>query len=177
MFQVDYDIKYISGISNSAADALSLYPYIQAESVAVNTIAFDPAILDKVRSSYTSDTFFGPIIASPTNYANIYEFDNGLLFFENRLCVPRERTIPEYLLSLHHDGQNHFGYEKTYEKITRDYFWPGLDKDVKTYIKSCESCAQQGINSTSPGTSSLHANPRWTFHRGGNGFRRPHSQV
>ena len=74
--------------SNSDADALSRYRYVQAESAAVNTIAFDPAILHKLRSSYDSDTFFGPVIANPANYASIYEFDNSLLFFENRLCVP-----------------------------------------------------------------------------------------
>jgi hypothetical protein len=90
MSQFDYDIKYIPSISNSAADALSRYPYIQAETSAVNTIAFEPAILDKVRQSYTFDTFFSSIIANPANYASIYEFDNGLLFFENRLCVHQE---------------------------------------------------------------------------------------
>ena len=129
-----------------------------AETSAVNAIAFDPAILDKVRQSYASDPFFGSVIANPANYASIYEFDNGLLFFENRLCIPRERTTREYLLSLHHDGQNHFGYEKTYEMITRDYFWPGLDKDVKTYIKSCESCARNKT-STEALRGLLHSMP------------------
>src|SRR5579859_1689497 len=64
----------------------------------------------------------------------------------------------EYLLSLHHDGQNHFGYEKTYEMITRDYFWPGLDKDVKKYIKSCESCARNKTSTHAP-RGLLHSMP------------------
>jgi hypothetical protein len=42
--------------------------------------------------------------------------------------------------------------------ITGDYFWPGLDKDVKTYIKSCESCARNKPSTHAP-RGLLHSMP------------------
>ena len=164
MSQFDYDIKYIPDISNSAADALFWYPYIQVKISALNTIAFDPVILDKVHLSYKSNSFFNSIIANPANYVSIYEFDNSLIFFKNHLCISGERTTYKYLPSLHYDDQNHFGYEKTYQIITWDYFWPELDKDVK-------------FNSCSLRTSSLYANSWRMFHRSHHKFYRPYSQM
>jgi hypothetical protein len=42
--------------------------------------------------------------------------------------------------------------------VTRDYFWLGLDKDVKTYIKSCESCARKKVSTHAP-RGLLHFTP------------------
>jgi hypothetical protein len=72
------------------------------------------------------------------------------------LCIPAsDRKTRETLLLLHHDVQNHFGRRKTRLAITRDYFWPGLDHDVKEYIRSCDSCARNKT-STQPPTGLLH---------------------
>jgi hypothetical protein len=156
--QYDFDIRYIPGVSNSAADALSRYPYVQEETSALSVVAFNPAILETVRNSYKKDSFFGAVITNPEHYASIYEFDNGLIFFENRLCVPNERTVRGPLLDLYHDAKNHFGYSKTYDTIAREYFWPGLDKDVKNYIKTCDSCARNKASTHAP-AGLLHSMP------------------
>jgi hypothetical protein len=85
----------ISGISNSATDALSRYSYAQVLKLASNydpisthidatsIVEFDEVILASVRDHYESDTFFGPVTLHPERYP-LYEFKNRLIFFEGR---------------------------------------------------------------------------------------------
>jgi RNase H-like domain found in reverse transcriptase len=68
----DTQMRHIPGISNSAADALSRYPYVQAKEEregstisAVSLVEFDPEVLRLVRASYPNDGLFAPVIKNP----------------------------------------------------------------------------------------------------------------
>lgn len=43
---------------------------------------------------------------------------------------------------MHHDlpSAGHPGRWKTYELISRNYWWPGLTTDVKKYVAGCDIC-------------------------------------
>ena len=157
----DFDIHHIPGIANSAADALSRYPYVQSAGAtvsAITSVTIDTAILQSVKEAYTDDKLFGPVIANPERYP-AYTLVDGALYLENRLCIPAfDRKTRETLLLLHHDVQNHFGRRKTRSAIARDYFWPGLDQDVDEYIRTCDSCARNKT-STQPPAGLLHPMP------------------
>jgi hypothetical protein len=162
----DTDIRHIPGISNSAADALSRYPFVQSSNdiqdlqvCAVSTVEFDCNILKSVRSAYKDDKLFGPVIQNPDRYGSIWQIEDGLIFFEGRLCVPsNDRKSREILLKLHHDNQVHFGVEKTCRSIAMDYYWPGLSRDVDNYIKSCTTCAVNKSSTQAP-AGLLHSMP------------------
>jgi RNase H-like domain found in reverse transcriptase/Integrase zinc binding domain len=47
-------------------------------------------------------------------------------------------------------AQNHFGVAKTRAAISRDYFWPGVTRDVETYIRYCEPCAHSKSSTQAP---------------------------
>ena len=67
-------------------------------------------------------------------------------FRENRLFVP-EPTRREILQLFHdHPLAGHPGQQETYLKIQKDYWWPGISKDVKNYVKGCGICQQFKIN-------------------------------
>jgi hypothetical protein len=54
--------------------------------------------------------------------------------------VPEEERM-ETLRLVHDDlSAGHFGEKKTYELLTRNYWWPGCRKMVKEYVKTCEVC-------------------------------------
>ena len=46
------------------------------------------------------------------------------------------------ILSLAHDHQlaGHLGVNKTYDRVLRHFFWPGLKRDVVQFCKSCHVC-------------------------------------
>ena len=163
----DMDIRYIPGISNSAADALSRYPYVQ-QNIAVpikeeyidelSTFELDDKVLNSIREHCPSDNLFGPVIESPDQYP-LYDIVDGLIYFEGRLAIPsNDRGTRNTLMELHHDKSNHFGQTKTIKSITRELYWPGVAADVETYIKSCTSCAQNKSSTQRP-AGLLHPMP------------------
>ena len=44
----------------------------------------------------------------------------------------------------------HPGQYKTLELITRDYWWPGIKRDVKSYVLTCEKCQETKIHRNKP---------------------------
>ena len=50
-------------------------------------------------------------------------------------------TLREELIRDVH-GLGHLGMGKTLELMQRRYYWPGMTRDVKSYIKGCKECQQ-----------------------------------
>ena len=49
--------------------------------------------------------------------------------------------VNEILYSMHDDiTSGHLGCDKTFDKISTNYFWPGMRADIKQYVDSCETC-------------------------------------
>jgi hypothetical protein len=155
----DTDIHHILGISNSTADALSRYPYVQNSAInAVSIMEFNDEVLESVRQGYTQDSLFGPVIKNPERYP-AYQYDDGLLFHDERLCIPAQsRLAKERLLTQYHDDSTHLGIKKTYDAIRVFYFWPSLLQDTKDFVQSCRSCARNKSTTQAP-AGFLHSMP------------------
>ena len=68
---------------------------------------------------------------------------DGFLYYFGRLYVPNNRILRSDLLVEAHDSplSGHLGIKKTLYKLSRFYYWPHMDKEVKEYVKSCLACA------------------------------------
>jgi len=71
--------------------------------------------------------------------------DDRLYYLSNKEEEVRPRLyIPQMLrnkiLEQCHDAIGHMGIDKTYELISRKYYWPRLYKQVTTYVNSCVTC-------------------------------------
>ena len=81
--EFDFDIQHIPSITNTAADALSWYPFAQVNEVLI--IEVDSKVLQKIKETYKDDPFFAPILCNSSHYAPYYEFSNeGLLYTKTR---------------------------------------------------------------------------------------------
>ena len=49
-------------------------------------------------------------------------------------------TLKNKLINEFHDTTGHPDYERTYYVILRNFYWPNLRKDVKSYVKLCPKC-------------------------------------
>ncbi|KRK05548.1 uncharacterized protein Dyak_GE28019, partial [Drosophila yakuba] len=62
-----------------------------------------------------------------------------------KLCVPEEE-IQQILAENHCQAEaGHMGMFKTARRIRNKYFWPQLTKDVRKFVRSCESCQQYKV--------------------------------
>uniref|UniRef100_A0A671UEB7 Gypsy retrotransposon integrase-like protein 1 n=1 Tax=Sparus aurata TaxID=8175 RepID=A0A671UEB7_SPAAU len=73
-------------------------------------------------------------------YASLQD-DWGTL---TQVVVPKPRR--QEILVLAHDNPlaGHLGVNKTYDRILRCFFWPGLKRDVRQYCKTCHVCQVAG---------------------------------
>ncbi len=73
-----------------------------------------------------------------------YSLSDGLLFFNDLLYVPDSPNLRLSILAQVHDSPSagHFGQAKTFELLTRDYWWPSCRAFVNDYVKSCDICAR-----------------------------------
>lgn len=61
-----------------------------------------------------------------------------------QLVVPVKFRLQVLTLGHDHDLAGHLGVKKTYDRILRYFFWPGLKADVVKHCKSCHRCQLAG---------------------------------
>jgi len=68
-----------------------------------------------------------------------WQIEEGLVLKEGRVYVPKDEKLRVEIIRLHHDTPiaGHGGQWKTVELITRNYWWPGVMKEVKRYVEGC----------------------------------------
>ena len=71
-----------------------------------------------------------------------WQIEEGLVLKEGRVYVPKDEKLRVEIIRLHHDTliAGHGGQWKTVELVTRNYWWPGVTKEVKRYVEGCDQC-------------------------------------
>ena len=62
-----------------------------------------------------------------------WQIEEELILKEGRVYVPKEEKLRTEIIWLHHDTPiaGHGGQWKTVKLVTRNYWWPGVTKEVK----------------------------------------------
>jgi hypothetical protein len=70
---------------------------------------------------------------------NYQDHEHGIITYQNRIYIPHDNDLRNEIIRLHHDtiAAGHPGRYKTHEMITRDYWWPRLQADIRRYIDGC----------------------------------------
>lgn len=77
---------------------------------------------------------------------------NGLYYLNGKLVIPADDALKRSIISEYHDppARGHPGIARTAEHILRNYWWPGLTKDVKDYISTCDHCQKNKSKTVKP---------------------------
>jgi hypothetical protein len=69
---------------------------------------------------------------------------DDLVLFNGLVYVPDDDAIKLEILRQCHDSPiaGHLGQAKTFELVTRDFFWPRIRRFVKRYVSTCDTCAR-----------------------------------
>jgi hypothetical protein len=70
------------------------------------------------------------------------EHKNGYLYYKSKLYIPNHEELRTELIRLCHDkpASGHPGRNKTYELLSREYYWPGMFRSVDRWSRNCHTC-------------------------------------
>jgi len=65
-----------------------------------------------------------------------------LVLKEERVYVLKDEKLRVEIIQLHYNMliAGHGGQWKTVKLVTRNYWWPGITKEVKQYVEGCDQC-------------------------------------
>ena len=72
---------------------------------------------------------------------------NGYLRHRERLWVPSFEPLTTALIQDVHDSvvSGHPGRDATMALVTRQFFWPGMSKDIRQFVRNCDTCGRTTI--------------------------------
>lgn len=145
-FQGVLPIEYYAGKLNQVADGLSRRPDHQPEvteeinitSVAIHT----DQLLDEIREAIKHDPTIEDLYRHPRQHPHINLRNNLVYWKGTRLYIPNDDKLRAKIFHECHDTpiSGHLGTAKTTELITKYFYWPGIQEEIKQYVKTCNSC-------------------------------------
>jgi len=84
---------------------------------------------------------------------------DGIMYKEGKVYVPKDKKLWAEIIRLHHNTPvgGYGGQWKTVELVTRNFWWPGVTKEVKQYVEGCDAC-QRNKNRTEQPVGKLMPN-------------------
>jgi len=72
---------------------------------------------------------------------------DGIMYKKGKVYMPKDEKLRAEIVRLHHDTSigGHGGQWKIVELVTRNFWWPGVTKEVKRYVEGCNACQQNKI--------------------------------
>ena len=66
----------------------------------------------------------------------------GVLWFENRIVVPKDRQLRKQILDEVHLSKFsiHPGSTKMYQDLRQNYWWTRIKREIAKYISECDVC-------------------------------------
>ena len=160
--QFDFEIKYRKGILNRVADTLSRDPLSdnmegQSDLDPVYTLEdFAPCSWydSKKKAVETNPTAFPDYCIKEgrlyRHFWDLSDMTESDMTDPWKICVPKSTRIA--VLKENHDQPTagHLGIAKTTARIARRYYWPGMFRDIATYVRRCASCQRYKSSQRTP---------------------------
>ena len=153
-----YTVVYKSGKLHQDADCLSRYPVADRPSTSTASIdcVFSLSQLLSLGDELRRDPHISQIMqrlrSSPHDASvRMFAFKDDTLYRRNLSPVGPALlpVVPKHLRStvLHelHDAPTagHLGVSRTYDRVRRRFYWPGLARSVRRYVNACEVCQRR----------------------------------
>eukprot|EP00253_Pinus_taeda_P015903 PITA_15903 len=143
----DFDIKHLQGKENKVADALSRKVQNLYE---ISISGWKSPFLEIIKEIADQDTEYQELKSQLQQSAKKdsqqeYEVDDaGRIYFKKRLYVPNQSRIKNLIMDEFHVSHyaGHPGYQKMITAIRKEYFWPGMKKNIIEYLSQCLECQQ-----------------------------------
>ncbi|KAK5840031.1 hypothetical protein PVK06_008898 [Gossypium arboreum] len=77
---------------------------------------------------------------------------DGCLRFRERICVPKNNELIRKILDEAHSGclSVHPRSTKMYNDLKKEYWWPGMKRDISEFVSKCLVCQQVEVEHQVP---------------------------
>ena len=120
----------------------------------VNQLELNVIGFEHIKDLYAHDpTFSIPYAKCLMHTSWERHYINGdYLMRANKLCIP-ESSLHLLLLQEAHGGglMGHFGRDKTFATLSKNYFWPKMFRDVNRFTNRCSTCRKAKYKAQSHG--------------------------
>ena len=136
-------------LSDSGTDGEVFMSGSYVAALTARAIQFSVTFLDRVRECSRADGTYVDILkrvkdghSGKKDPLKDFAIEGGLLYYKKRLYIPDNNELRLEVAIDSHDSRvaGHFGQEKTLELMTRNFYWPELDKWINEYVRSCDIC-------------------------------------
>jgi len=81
-----------------------------------------------------------------------WKLNEDLVLKEGKIYMPKDEKLRAEVIRLHHDmpAAGHGGRWKTVELVMRNYWWPGVTRDVGKYVEGCDLCQRMKNRTKEP---------------------------
>lgn len=120
------------------------------------TIMLPEEVRELYEIAYRSDETLQDILAairvSKTRHPKIQlsqcQVRHGYLYYRERLYVPDDDELYAELTRLCHEipAAGHPGRARTYQMMSRDYYWPGMSAYIRRWVRNCHMCIRTKPN-------------------------------
>lgn len=147
MQQFNYEIAYLPGELNGWADLFSrslATPRMPKEQVDPEIGVFAVTLEENVPHG-SLDSIMAEIrkaslqVSVPPVPDAVFDESRGFWVTDEHVFVPSEGSLRSKLIHLAH-SEFHTGSESLYLRLSKDYFWEGMRKDIENVCSSCLDC-------------------------------------
>ena len=153
----DYQSVNVVGDTPHETDTfLKPHQFLFATST-VSILSINSELQNRIRAALNDDEFLAehlqyiqnPALDRPPEVDRTlknYRMADGLVLFRNLIYIPNN-SIKLSIMQSHHDSptSGHFGQAKTFELISREFYWPQMRKFINQYIQSCDVCCRNKL--------------------------------
>ena len=110
----------------------------------------DVSLREQLKKAQTYDTEVSQALASivkngpqsVTKGLEDWNLEDGIILFRRHVYVPKDISLRRDIVKSHHDhlATGHPGRWKTYELVSREYWWPGMSTFVREYVDASGKC-------------------------------------
>lgn len=108
-----------------------------------------PITREELLKCQRSDDSLRPLFQETEKGSSIYRLQEGILYRQDLSGTTPDKdliVVPEghrkKVLSAAHDQAGHIGSRKTTRLLQQHFYWPGMGRDVKDWVKTCHTCRQ-----------------------------------
>jgi Integrase zinc binding domain/RNase H-like domain found in reverse transcriptase len=130
----------------------------------------DTELLNQIKRGYSDDPEISKILRclEDSEYPRSreikskisnYTLKNRVILYNKAIYVPSGEIIKDdiklQILKQYHDSpvSGHFGQAKTFELVSRNFYWPRIRKFINHYVESCDICARSKTSRHKPYSS------------------------